>query len=107
MASALYLLRAYWKPLAVLAVMAFLWHSGYRAAERACDAANLKAENAWLQRQSAASATVLEKAGLEREANEIEINNLTQKVEDYERSIDQDDGCILSGDDASRLRNIR
>jgi len=109
-AAVWYFVRKFWKPLAVLGLVIAVYGSGYQRAKKACNAANLKAEITELKRQAKANKTVLQNAAKQDVADLREIQTLTKKVEDYEIDIGkrhENTGCILSDDDAARLRAIK
>ena len=107
MQIAFYLLRTYWKPLAILVIAGLIFNAGYSRAKRACDAANLRSEIAELKRQSIAKTKVLEKAARDSIVRSLKIENLTNEVEAYEISIGENAECVLSDADARSLRNLR
>ena len=107
MTAALYFLRAFWKPLVILGLLAAVYSTGYLRAKRACNDANLKAEITELRRQADAANSVLARAAEDEQARMAEIELLTEKVEGYESSLGVDANCRLSDDDADRLRAIR
>jgi len=98
---------SYWKPVAVLVLIAFIYSLGFREAERKCNSANLKAEITELKRQSDAAKKVLKSATRDSATRVLQIEEMTKKVEAYEIDISEKSQCALSTDDARKLRDIR
>ena len=107
MTAILFLLRQYWKPLAMVLAALWIYNAGYSSASRACKAASLNAEITELKRQNTAKQNVLAQAEKDRRVREFEIENLTKKVDDYENDIGKNNACILTDAGAKRLRAIR
>lgn len=99
-----YLLRTFWKPLALLALAAMIYGSGYQTANDKCEASSLKAENAELARQLNSQKRILDAARKDGANRQAELNQLKKEAESYETVFRKSDSCTLTADDIKRLR---
>jgi uncharacterized coiled-coil protein SlyX len=100
-----------WKPVAGALLLAAAWFAGERAgihrAEAACQTAALEAAIAELERQKREGDAALEDLNRRLAEADAENQKLNEEAEAYVAQLESSDACILSDDDARRLRAIR
>jgi len=107
MGIAFVILRTFWKPLAIFALVIAVYGAGYLRAKRACEATSLNAQIAEMDRQRRAANAVLRRASDASQQRVEQIEILNRKVEAYEAVLDDAKRCILGDDDARRLHDIQ
>jgi hypothetical protein len=100
-----WLLKNAWVAIAGVAVLVgyFAYQDAWVKGAEACRAQVADAVAAERERQQSVANDVLEAARRRSEAREAEVRNLQAKVESYETATE----CVLDGDDARRLQDIR
>lgn len=94
--------------LAAVALVGVVYVKGERAGTAKVEARVERAINTEVARQAAIADAVLDAERAAAAERETEIATLQQQVETYEAEIAQrDDRCLISDDDARRLRNIK
>jgi len=100
-----WLLKNAWVAVAGVAVLVgyFAYQDAWVKGAEACRAQVAEAVAAERERQQSVANDVLEAARRRGEAREAEVRDLQAKVESYETATE----CVLDGDNARRLQDIR